>query len=112
MMEAAWCFRLRPGEGLCLIRHFQSCCANLASKLFHTASDRHSRDWCSESARVPREVAEACLAHVVTGVEGAYARSDLVDRRRKLMERWAVYLATDAGDTVIPMARSSKETSR
>ena len=70
------------------------------------------RDWCSESARVPREVAEACLAHVVTGVEGAYARSDLLDRRRKLMERWATYLAADAGDTVIPMIRPSKETGR
>ena len=32
------------------------------------------RDWCSESAHAPREVAEACLAHVVRGVEGAYAR--------------------------------------
>ena len=70
------------------------------------------RDWCSESARVPREVAEACLAHVVTGVEGAYARSDLLDHRRKLMERWAAYLAADTDDTVIPMVRSSKETGR
>ena len=67
------------------------------------------RDWCSESARVPREVAEACLAHAVKGVEGDYARSDLLDRRRKLMNRWAAYLATDAADTVIPMARPSRE---
>ena len=70
------------------------------------------RDWCSESARVPREVAEACLAHTVRGVEGAYARSDLLDLRRELMERWAAYLATDAGDTVLPMARPSRETSQ
>ncbi len=69
------------------------------------------RDWCSESAHVSREVAEACLAHVVKGVEGAYARSDLLDRRRKLMDRWAAYLASDAGDTVVPMARPSKDTS-
>ena len=67
------------------------------------------RDWCSESARVPREVAEACLAHAVKGVEGDYARSDLLDRRRKLMNRWAAFLATDAADTVIPMARPSRE---
>ena len=66
------------------------------------------RDWCSESARVPREVAEACLAHAVKGVEGDYARSDLLDRRRKLMERWAAYLATDVSDAVVPMARPSK----
>ena len=65
------------------------------------------RDWCSEAAQAPREVAEACLAHVVRGVEGAYARSDLLDRRRKLMDRWAAYLASDAGDKVVPMARPS-----
>ena len=28
------------------------------------------RDWCAESG-ISREVAEACLAHVVQGVEGA-----------------------------------------
>ena len=60
---------------------------------------------------MPREVAEACLAHTVKGVEGAYARSDLLDLRRKLMERWAGYLAADAGDTVVPMARPSRGTS-
>ena len=67
------------------------------------------RDWCSEAAQAPREVAEACLAHVVRGVEGAYARSDLLERRRKLMDRWAAYLASDAGDKVVPMARPSGE---
>ena len=70
------------------------------------------RDWCSEAAHAPREVAEACLAHVVRGVEGAYARSDLLDRRRKLMDRWAAYLASDAGDKVVPMARPSGEAGR
>ena len=49
------------------------------------------RDWCSDTG-VRREVAEAALAHVVGGVEGAYARSDLLERRRELMERWAKYL--------------------
>ena len=70
------------------------------------------RDWCSESARVPREVTEACLAHVVKGVEGAYARSDLLDLRRKLMDSWATYLARDAGGTVVPMARPVRNPSR
>lgn len=48
------------------------------------------RDWCGET-EVPREVAEHCLAHVVGGVEGAYARSDLLDRRRPIMEAWGAY---------------------
>ena len=50
------------------------------------------RDWCSDTGQ-PREVAEAALAHVVRGVEGAYARSDLLDRRRVLMTDWANYVA-------------------
>ena len=50
------------------------------------------RDWCGETG-VPRELAEAALAHVVKGVEGAYARSDLLERRRPLMEAWGQYVA-------------------
>lgn len=49
------------------------------------------RDWCGETG-VPREVAEQALGHVVKGVEGAYARSDLLDLRRPVMEQWAKYL--------------------
>ena len=50
------------------------------------------RDWCAETGQ-PREIAEAALAHTVGGVEGAYFRSDLFDRRRDLMQAWADYLA-------------------
>ena len=54
------------------------------------------RDWCSETG-VRREVAEAALAHVVKNkVEAAYARSDLLDSRREVMERWSDYLAKGA----------------
>jgi len=54
------------------------------------------RDWCGE-ASVAREVAEACLAHRVgNAAEQAYARSDLLERRRELMEAWAQYAATDS----------------
>ena len=50
------------------------------------------RDWAAETG-VLREVAEAALAHTVKGVEGAYFRSDLLEKRRKLMQAWADYLA-------------------
>ena len=51
------------------------------------------RDWAGEIAKAPREVAEACLAHVVQSkVEAAYARSDLLERRRELMDAWAAYI--------------------
>lgn len=51
------------------------------------------RDWCSESAGAPREIAEAALAHSIGNqVERAYARSDLFDPRIKLMQQWSNYL--------------------
>ena len=49
------------------------------------------RDWCAETG-APREIAEAALAHTVGGVEGAYFRSDLFERRRALMDQWAAFL--------------------
>ena len=49
------------------------------------------RDWCADTGKA-RELAEAALAHTVGGVEGAYFRSDLFERRRRLMDAWAVYL--------------------
>ena len=52
------------------------------------------RDWAAEETDHPREVIEAALAHVVGNkVEAAYARSDLFDRRRRLMNDWEAYLA-------------------
>ncbi len=51
------------------------------------------RDWAGEETDHPREVIEAALAHVIQNkVEAAYARSDLFERRRRLMEDWAAYL--------------------
>ena len=49
------------------------------------------RSWCSDTG-VPRDLAEMCLGHAVKGVEGAYQRSDMIDRRRPLMEMWAQHL--------------------
>ena len=62
------------------------------------------RSWCADSG-IDREVAEACLAHVVGGVEAAYQRSTMFDRRRKVMERWAGYLSSSDGGHVITMGR-------
>ncbi len=48
------------------------------------------RDWAGETTSFPREVIEAALAHGIKDkAEAAYARSDLFDKRRKLMEAWA-----------------------
>ena len=51
------------------------------------------RDWAAERTNTPREVVEATLAHTVQNpTEAAYARSDLFELRRRLMDEWAAYL--------------------
>lgn len=51
------------------------------------------RDWAGEQTHHPREVIEFALAHVIKDkAEAAYARSDLFDKRRSLMEDWSAYL--------------------
>ena len=63
------------------------------------------RDWAAECTNAPRAVMEAALAHAVRDpTEAAYARSDLLERRRKLMEDWAAYLSAEGGK-VVPMLR-------
>ena len=57
------------------------------------------RDWAAEETDHPREVIEAALAHVVQNrVEAAYRRTDLFERRRRLMDDWAAYLADKSRD--------------
>lgn len=59
------------------------------------------RDWAAEVANAPRELAEAALAHQVgSDVERAYARSDLLERRRGLMDRWCSFVAGGNGKVV------------
>ena len=59
------------------------------------------RDWAAERTNAPREVVEAALAHTVQNpTEAAYARSDLFERRRRLMDDWAVYLNGARGHVV------------
>jgi integrase len=52
------------------------------------------RTWAQEQTTVPGEIAEAALAHVKADkVEAAYARSDLLEKRRNLMESWAEFIS-------------------
>lgn len=56
------------------------------------------RTWAQERSNFPREVAEFALAHVVgDAAEQAYARSDLFEKRRKMMEAWASYVMAEPG---------------
>jgi len=51
------------------------------------------RSWCSDQG-IDRELAEQALAHAVgSQVEQCYARSDVLERRREVMEAWGAFLA-------------------
>ncbi|QCO04229.1 tyrosine-type recombinase/integrase [Azospirillum argentinense] len=64
------------------------------------------RDWCAEATNFPREVAEAALAHALESkVEAAYRRSDLLEKRRKMMEAWARHCES-AGGKVTPRTKA------
>ncbi len=57
------------------------------------------RDWVADTTAYSREVAEAALAHTIADqVEAAYRRSDLFERRRRLMAEWAVFCRRPAPD--------------
>jgi integrase len=60
------------------------------------------RTWAQERTNFPREVAEAALAHLSgDAVERAYARSDVFQKRRKLMDSWAAFVAEERRDNVV-----------
>jgi integrase len=70
------------------------------------------RDWAAEQTNFPREVAEMALSHAISDkVEAAYRRGDLLEKRRRLMEAWAIFAETQpmAGAPVIPMQRRKAE---
>ena len=52
------------------------------------------RDYAAGRTHAPHAVMEAALEHLVRNkAEAAYARSDLFEKRRALMESWADFLA-------------------
>jgi len=50
------------------------------------------KDWCSDMTAYPNEMSEIAMAHTVSDkVEAAYRRSDMRERRRRMMADWAAY---------------------
>jgi integrase len=64
-------------------------------------------DWASERTSYPADAIELALAHAVgDAVVTAYRRSDLFDRRRRLMDDWAAFCDAptgEPGETVVPL---------
>lgn len=59
------------------------------------------RDWAGETRPEGREVVERALAHTIRDkAEAAYARSDLLEKRRPLMEAWGLHCIRQQGAVV------------
>ena len=58
------------------------------------------RDWAAECTNAPHAVMELSLAHAVgSSVEQAYARSDLIAKRRALMDQWGSFVTREGADS-------------
>jgi integrase len=63
------------------------------------------KTWCVETTDMPEVVVETSLAHVVGNkVERSYRRTDLLERRRPLMTRWADHVTGRNASEVIKIA--------
>jgi integrase len=63
------------------------------------------RDWAAETTSHPNHVVEQALAHAIAnGVEAAYRRGDLYEKRMRLMQDWANYVdRRSVSGTVTPI---------
>jgi integrase len=60
------------------------------------------RDWCGDEADIPRDLAEASLAHVIKSTtERAYRRKTAVERRRKVMQAWSDYILPPTSTEIV-----------
>ncbi len=59
------------------------------------------RTWCAEATDMPYEVSEAAIAHVTGSVvERTYRRTDFLEKRRTLMEKWSNHVLGQTGNVI------------
>jgi integrase len=68
------------------------------------------RDWAAETTAYPNHVVEQALAHAIgSGVEAAYRRGDLFDKRQRLMADWAKYCSRPGvAGAVVPIRKQDR----
>lgn len=97
---------LFPGRGKSGVMHANAV-RNLLHGINHADITRHGfrstfRDWAGECTNHPREICEMALAHDERDqTEGAYSRTDFLEKRRGLMAEWASYAVSPPSDNVI-----------
>lgn len=69
------------------------------------------RDWAAEQTNYPDEIRRVASGHTVgDAVKEAYQRSDLLEKRRQLMNEWANFLdrpATGSNSKISPIRRTA-----
>jgi integrase len=111
LAETRWNDLVFPGRHGLLSR---SAVAELVPKGATLHGFRSSfRDWAGEESNFPREVAEACLAHVSgDATERADRRGDALEKRRALMDAWAQFCGQKSVDNVVHMRRQAAADNR
>lgn len=98
---------LFPGVGHKTGAMHRNAFRNLLARFGHADVTPHGfrstfRDWANECTHYPRQVCELALAHDTRDqTEGAYSRSDMLEKRRALMADWAAYATTAPAANVI-----------
>lgn len=70
------------------------------------------KDWAGDVSAYPNEMSEMALAHAVSDkTERAYRRSNMREKRRRMMADWAVFCGSPVkatGDNVVAMRGAAK----
>jgi integrase len=64
------------------------------------------RDWAGDIGDVPRDLAEAQLAHSLGSTEGAYRRLTAIEKRRVVLANYAAWLNGEAGSNVVQFKKA------
>ncbi|SIT04145.1 hypothetical protein SAMN05421759_111110 [Roseivivax lentus] len=76
--------------------------------LDRTAFGPSLRNWLAETTDAPFEVAEAMLAHITHGTHvRAYLRTDFLEQRHALIERWADHVTGGSG-RIVSLAEATR----
>jgi integrase len=66
------------------------------------------KDWARDRTRFDNYVVEAAVAHTLGDkVEAAYARSDVIEKRRALMEAWSQYCTCGETGNVVDLLKAA-----
>jgi integrase len=66
-------------------------------------------DWAADRTSYPREVREQCLAHAIESkTEKAYRRGEMLDKRRRLMEKWSEFCAKPSETGAVVPIRAAR----